>query len=67
MIKNIKLISIWSEGIQLESSAKYNEDTKEVFDITFPVFNRKGIGNLDKKYILFEDGTELIIENISNK
>lgn len=62
MIKNIKLISIWSEGIQLESSAKYNETTKEIFDIVFPVCNRKGLGNLEKKYILFEDGTELTIE-----
>lgn len=59
---NVRLISIWSEGLQIETSAKYNKDYNLVYDIKLSNYNTDGLGILKSQYIRFKNGTELNVQ-----
>ena len=56
---DVRLISVWSEGLQVETSAKYNKDSNIVYDIKLANYNTDGLGILESQYIRLKDGTEL--------
>lgn len=56
---DVRLISVWSEGLQVETSAKYNKDSNIVYDIKLANYNTDGLGVLERQYIRLKDKTEL--------
>lgn len=56
---DVRLISIWSEGLQVETSAKYNTDNNTVYDLKLSNYNTDGLGILERQYIRLKDKTEL--------
>lgn len=56
---DVRLISVWSEGLQVETSAKYNTGSSMVYDLKLSNYNTDGLGVLERQYIRLEDKTEL--------
>jgi len=62
MIKNVTYISVWDGGTEICSSAKFDTETKLVFDIeTVDGVDDDGeeVDILDTECIEFEDGSRL--------
>ena len=59
---DVRLISVWSEGLQVETSAKYNKDSNIVYDIKLANYNTDGLGVLERQYIRLKDGTRLDVQ-----
>lgn len=59
---DVRLISVWSEGLQVETSAKYNKDSNIVYDIKLANYNTDGLGILESQYIRLKDGTRLDVQ-----
>lgn len=62
MEMNVTFVSVWDGGFEIESNAKYNTETKAVYDIEV-VENVDSEGdeveNLDEEYILLPNGEKL--------
>lgn len=59
---DVRLISVWSEGLQVETSAKYNKDSNIVYDIKLANYNTDGLGILESQYIRLKNGTRLDVQ-----
>lgn len=56
---DVRLVTIWSEGLKVETSAKYNTDSNTVYDLKLANYNTDGLGDLERQYIRLKDKTEL--------
>lgn len=45
---DVRLISVWSEGLKVETSAKYNTDNSMVYDLKLSNYNTDGLGDLER-------------------
>lgn len=62
MMMNVIFVSVWDGGHEIESNAKYNEETKLVYDIeVVEGVNEDGdeVQVLDEEYIMLPNGEKL--------
>lgn len=57
MIKSATFVSVWDDGVEVESACKVNTDTNEVFDIEMADVDELDLEILDREYIVI-DGSE---------
>lgn len=69
-IIDVTYVSVWDGGFEIETKAKFNRDTMEVFDIE----SVEGIDDegdeveiLEEEYILLADGTKFYVEEDGGK
>lgn len=64
-VLNVTYVSVWDGGFEIESKAKFNPETKHVFDIeVVEAVDCEGdeVETLDEEYILLPDGTKFTVE-----
>lgn len=69
-ILDVTYVSVWDGGFEIETKAKFNRDTMQVFDIE----SVEGIDDegdevevLEEEYILLPDGTKFYVEEDGGK
>lgn len=69
-ILEVAYVSVWDGGYEIETKAKFNPETKEVFDIeSVEGIDDEGdeVQNLEEEYILLPDGTKFYVEEDGGK
>lgn len=66
-IMEVTFVSVWDEGVGVETSAKYNSETGVVFDIEVTGEGIEELETLELEYIRLSDGTELSVSNESGE
>lgn len=63
-IENVTYTSVWDGGFEVVTGAKYNKETKEVFDIKESDVEIELLENLDSEYIELSNGSILEVEEL---
>lgn len=63
-VVNVRFVSIWNNNIRIESDAKYDTQTKRVFDIEVADCDNiiHELDILEKEIIEIKDGSKLEVE-----
>lgn len=61
-VENVLYVSVWDGGLKIETKAKYNKDTKEVYDIQASDIDGDELEVLESEFIRLSNGNELEIE-----
>lgn len=72
MIIDVYYISVWNGGFEVVTNAKYNQNTKEVFDIQGydgELIDEYGdeLEFLDGQFIELQDGSRIEVNEIQDK
>ena len=62
-VVDVEFVSVWDDGIGIETKAKYNSKTGLVYDIETINEGIEGLNTLELEYIRLKDGTELSVSN----
>ncbi len=65
-IENVLYISVWDGGFEVITKAKYNKETKEVFDIEGSDIDGDELEVLDGEFIELSNGDRLKVESKEN-
>ena len=62
-IVEVEYVSLWNNGIEVVTTAKYDSESGVVYDIETTDENLEELDTLEREFIRFENGVELNVSN----
>lgn len=63
----VEYVSLWDDGVEIETTAKYNPVTGLVYDIETTDEDIEDLDILEAEFIRFNDGTELSVSEVNGE